>query len=97
MIYPLIAIMLFCSSASSNLSSRLIYLFIRCVLTVIIYNMSSPRLSCLDSTIVEEDESSYILFSLIISYTLNLMICIGVIMLDDMFTMFNLHCYDIFI
>jgi hypothetical protein len=35
-----------------------------------------------NSTVVKEEEASYIVFSLIMSYMLNLVICIGMILLD---------------
>jgi hypothetical protein len=37
-----------------------------------------------NSIIIEEEEPSYILFSLIMSYMLSLVICIGMILLDNM-------------
>jgi hypothetical protein len=70
-----------CSLASSNYSSRLVYLFVGHAPKVIAFNANSVRLIII---VIREPQVTYSFSSQIMSYILNMFICIGMILLDNL-------------
>jgi hypothetical protein len=68
-----------CSLASSNSSSHLIYLFVECATRVITFNVNSVR-----PIIIKEPQVTYAFSSQIMSYLLDMLICVGMILLDNL-------------
>jgi hypothetical protein len=75
-----------CSIASSTSSSWLVYIFIERALTIVVYNTSLLKLSGVFTIQLSsrKNEASYVLYSQIITYILSLMICIDMILLDNL-------------
>jgi hypothetical protein len=69
-----------CSLASSSSSSQLIYPFVRCMSRVVAFNANSVR----PIIIVKEPHVTYGFSSQIMSYILNMFICVGMILLDNL-------------
>jgi hypothetical protein len=69
-----------CSLASSSSSSRLVYLFVGHTPKVVAFNVNSVR----PIVVVKEPQVTYGFYYQIMSYILNMFICVDMILLDNL-------------